>query len=691
MERIIIREVDNTSNVEQLSSYDVVYVPGFAPSPDSKYFRNPTLFTSKYQFLRAFNNTEGSTAAALPPTFEYDQPYPVATATTKGFPTYAIPYYSKTEIVSEDNGIVLSEFDNYNVFDNYYEHVDIVAPESDGEPDPTADWEPSVGVNYFLMTSDANEHITVRYSTLPLGENQTYVEIYGEQGSNNVYVSKVNPRELGWYEKKPGSDVLTSDTQIGYEYVDGVAVPKTYYGTIQTTPPMFYGGDPDPGYRYALYLLSLGIPVYFEVMNMAEAEPIDITSDFTSALVRYGTAGEEGERAIDPEKNGWYYDDGTGIKKFTNADPSDPLLITTETQALQLEMDWYMYADISLDSMYAGLENRFMSDPAAPDYSFDSMGDYSIKYISSGGYPTFEYGLLEDGEVKGSSLAYAMMELAERREDAVALIDHTNNPERSIYATDELSVSFKVREEMSNYSSDVTSYGAMFTPWYSCTHSAIVGTTDTDNVNIPFMPASLAFLSALAVQLRNYNPWLAVSGVTRGKVPYFGSLHTNQLLTNNVADSYQSVPQGAVSEGALVSINPITYIRQYGYCIWGNRTLRNNSSGTKATSFLNIRNLVSDIKKKLYEASERLLFEQNTDILWLDFKHIVSPLLDTMVSNNILSDYNMVKYNIDPESGEPVPAYMVLAHITIRPINSVEVFDLTVILENNEISVAETE
>ena len=62
-----------------------------------------------------------------------------------------------------------------------------------------------------------------------------------------------------------------------------------------------------------------------------------------------------------------------------------------------------------------------------------------------------------------------------------------------------------------------------------------------------------------------------------------------------------------------------------------------------------------------------------------------------MVSNNILSDYNMVKYNIDPESGEAVPAYMVLAHITIRPINSVEVFDLTVILENNDISVAETE
>ena len=62
-----------------------------------------------------------------------------------------------------------------------------------------------------------------------------------------------------------------------------------------------------------------------------------------------------------------------------------------------------------------------------------------------------------------------------------------------------------------------------------------------------------------------------------------------------------------------------------------------------------------------------------------------------MVSNSILSDYKLTKYNIDPMSGEPVPAYMILADIMIRPINSVEVFKLNVVLENNEVAVAETE
>ena len=38
MQRIIITEVDNTSNVEALSSYDVVYVPGFSNNGASPTF-----------------------------------------------------------------------------------------------------------------------------------------------------------------------------------------------------------------------------------------------------------------------------------------------------------------------------------------------------------------------------------------------------------------------------------------------------------------------------------------------------------------------------------------------------------------------------------------------------------------------------------------------------------------------------
>lgn len=694
MKRIIITEVDNTSNVEQLSSYDVVYVPGFSTMPaDPNYFRNPTLVTSKYQFKKMFGETV--------PTFDVEQHYPVATTTTDGFPSYAIPNYSS--LVVDGTSINLTSFTDIvdDPFTMYYTKVDIVAGQDQD------DWIPTDQTNYFLAIETAANQYTVEYTRLPLDEGATYVQTYGENGTywtdnevtGIVCQSAMSPLEAHWYENI-GTELdpayrVTGDTQINYTESDGgQTMIKKYYQSTRNTPPMFDAGDADPGYRYALYLLTIGIPVYYECMNCGNNwVELDLKSDFQSSLIKYGTIdegntddNETAVRYISPYNQGWWYYNGTSYVKC-----DDSSIKYTQASDIPDTATWYSGADISLDSMYTGLKKRFMTDPSAPDYSFDSIGDYSIKYVTSGGYPTFEYGRLSESneEDAPSGLAYAMMELCFNRGDAVALIDHTDNPERSIYEEEELSVIYKVRDTFANIDEKVATHGAMFTPWYSCTHAVITG--EGSSQWSVFMPASLAYLSSLSTQLKNYNPWLAVSGVSRGKVPYFGSLHTNYALTNNVADSYQSVPSDEISDQALISINPITYIRQYGYCIWGNRTLRNNKLGTKASSFLNIRNIVSDIKKKLYETSQQLLFEQNTDVLWLNFKSQVTPLLDNMVSNYILSDYKLTKYNIDPDSGDPVPAYMVLASLKIMPINSVEVFDLTIQLENNEISVAEEE
>ena len=668
MERIIIREVDNTSNVETLSTYDVVYVPGFSTqAADASLYRNPTLITSKYQFLRTFggNNNSDTTSSTIP-RFPVKQEWPVATESSNGFPTWAIPNYTNTKI--DNTPLNLSSFSDMDEVESFYTHVSITS-EEEGE-----DWVKDPNLNYFELTGTSSTGYTMSYSNLPLDPGQTYIEKYGPQALDNVYISAASPIDNDWYEASGTGYIRSSDTQISV--ASNTTTIKQYFQSESTTPVMFESNEPDPGYRYALYLLSLGIPVYFEQMNSVEFEEVDIVSDWESSLVKYGKSVEsQGSTVtyINPAENGWYYYDGTTYKRWE--DYTSPQY----TSADAVDQVWYSGSDISVQSLYEGLEKRFMSDSSEPDYSFDCMGDYSIKYISTGGYPTFEYGTAETNSsgrtVVKSGLAEAMMTLAQKRSDCVALIDHTNNPDRTIYEAEELSVIYQVREQFADLDEKIASHGAMFTPWYSCTHAVIAGETGATYPNA-FMPASLAFLSSLANQLRNYNPWLAVSGVTRGKVPFFGSLHTNQPLTNNVADSYQSVPSDEVSDYALISINPITYIRQYGYCIWGNRTLRN---------------LVSDIKKRLYEASQRLLFEQNTEILWINFKRLVTPLLDTMVSNNILSEYRMTKYNVDPESGEAVPAYKVLANIMIRPINSVEVFDLTIQLENNEISVTETE
>lgn len=638
MQRIIINEVDNTSNVENLSSYDVAYVPGFSSKSDSELYRIPTLITDIY----AFRDKYGSEV----PTFKTTQPYP------DGFPEEAIPnadvqstyeqaatndfsssdpsgivseyYDAKLEIPEGQDSITaeaLPEEHQYYYATIVDEHIHLNRIKiSDTVEDKdkqllleinkclggyveTTDSTPVSSKEYFTETNGVFSEITTPESFI---EGTTYYEV-DENEITSVYSSDYNPSINDLYELSSSGYVISQDTYIEDD--------KTYWIGINTPSPMFEIGDADTGYRYAALLLSMGMPVYYEQMNRGED-------------------------------------------------------------------------DITVENMYAGLAARFMGidendpDPTYPDFSFDSMGDFSVKFITTGGYPTFEY--------IDNSITNNMIDLARARKDSVALIDHTDNPDRPLDMHSSTSVISSVRRVDSSLptADEKATYAAMFTPWYECNNSIVAlevkeGSTSITEFNNKMMPGSLAYLTSLATQLLSYNPWLAVAGVTRGRVPYCGKLHTTRPLTNNLADSYQALPSDTDVTGLRnVSINPITYIRNYGYCIWGNRTLRNNAGGTKALSFLNIRNVVSDIKKRIYETSQSLLFDQNTDVLWLNFKSHVTPLLDEMVTDYILNDYTLTRYTIDPKDGTPVPAYKVLAIIRIQPINSVEVFELTVSLEN---------
>lgn len=589
MERIIISERDDTSNVERLASYDVAYVPGFASTPHGEYYRTPVFVSDRYEFVSKFGGEV--------PRFKKSQSYKYNGNDL--FPPKAI----------QNHGAAISfielQVNGYNeaadVPSAYYTRITEAYGESD-EVDPEK--------TYYGGEVDGTSNLyTLTKLTEPTKADLN--ELINTEGKNAYYCA-INPSDAEWYiTGTDNNKILTTET-----FIDPT---KTYFSAEEGPSNMFEAGDADPGYRYAIALLSRGMPVYFEQMN---------------------------ETYVRPEETG--------------------------------------DCDVSIESMYNGLMNRFVHEPDGADSSFDSMGDYSVKYITSGGYPTFEL----QGDFAG--LAGKMAEMAYKRKDSIALIDHTDNPDRPLDSINENSVINSIRS-VTGIDPAAETYCAMFTPWFECSDSNITsesGLTEqgsTRSIKNTMMPGSFAYLTALASQVQSYNPWLAVSGVTRGRVPYCDSLHTTKPLTNNIADTYQILPDATVaSDDQLVSINPITYIRNYGYCIWGNRTLRNNGTGTKALSFLNMRSAVSDIKKRLFEVSQQLLFEQNTDVLWLNFKSLVTPLLDTMKSDYILSDYTISRLYINPKDGKTVPAYEVMAVIRIQPINSVEIFDLTVVLENSE-------
>ena len=217
-------------------------------------------------------------------------------------------------------------------------------------------------------------------------------------------------------------------------------------------------------------------------------------------------------------------------------------------------------------------------------YTLMDKGEYQIKFLTLGAYPSFEFGLDKTGtgSIETYNVFDNLIETAAKRGDCIALVDHTNNSTRTLqttagsvyanlsaYVKNSLTITRKGGDSEDGYT-----YGAMFTPY-------AIYKLSTQNNTQHTLPASFGYLSAFAASTQVNPNWYAVAGVSRG-IPS-GLIGLSQNITNTIADLYQ--PRNNVA------INCITNIKPYGYTIWGNRTLKNNSADgdLKALSFLNIR------------------------------------------------------------------------------------------------------
>lgn len=314
----------------------------------------------------------------------------------------------------------------------------------------------------------------------------------------------------------------------------------------------------------------------------------------------------------------------------------------------------------------------------------EDKNEFQVKYITSGGYPTFMPVLDKEGK-ETYPLADSLIATAYNRGDAVALVDHMDDAAAPLRYNDRdsagnpKSIYAKVNDWFK--SGATNSFGAMFTPWgdYSC-----VTVTDIDRM-MQSMPASFGYLMSLAVAIKSSPNWLAIAGVARGSVPNLKELNTNAILTNVIAEDYQ--PKWG-AEGNQVSVNAITNIKPYGLTIWGNRTLEPVAEkGTTALNFLNTRNMISDIKKLAYSTAKSLMFEQDSDTLWLRFKSGISPLLDQLKGGFGISNYKIIrgttKYN-----GDPLTRGEMAAVIKIYPLYAIEYFEITVVVADEDVAVS---
>jgi hypothetical protein len=437
---------------------------------------------------------------------------------------------------------------------------------------------------------------------------------------------------------------------------------------LNTGAVMFKAGTEDPAYVMAKELLAAGIGVLYERVNEVdiEYEKVTLEKDKDGNLITENNG-----------TNDWYYINKNGKYKSYNVPDNKEALddgVDTTPVYIPYEDDnTYKVSSkgaIHVDTMYNYLGSAYqVSDTAG----ISDRGNYSVKYLTSGGYPTFEYD--------SGSIVTSMLALAEKRGDCVALIDHLDNPKRSINPNSGDSVYSALQTGKSGYKNG--DFGAMFTPWATYNRTTSDYTEDEDSVRTTIKvkalraPASFAYLMSLADSIKTNANWLAIAGAARGGVLNLADGGMDVVIPNGVADAMQPRKEA-------IAINAITNIKPYGMTIWGNRTMKPITDNLVATDFLNIRNLISDIKKTCYRTARKATFEQDTDILWVNFKSEIAKLLERMKSGYGISGYKIVR---DYDHAMAAEKATLCAKIIIYPTYAVEDFYITVVLQDDEVSV----
>ena len=338
------------------------------------------------------------------------------------------------------------------------------------------------------------------------------------------------------------------------------------------------------------------------------------------------------------------------------------------------------------------------------DYCSD-RNQYDIKFIlAKEGETAIAEG--EPGEAK-SELEVALT-IAQKRKDCAVVYSKVTSTYNKIEQTllkakcNYIGSATASDADQKFYSDEVrTPVGKYVLPYY-----AEGGVHEDDVAGRPVLDAGkahiLAFLDNVA---KGRAEWLAIAGSTRGAIP--GSYKVDGYLKEEEIDTMQLRTYDSTEDASNIAINPIVNMNPWGTRIWGNRTCLPNTNVTTdgeiaaddggnvdksptdqlvASSFANIRIAICDIKKAIYKAARRYQFEQNTDVLWVNFTSSVNSLLEEMKSSYGIVGYRWKRDSANEQRGE------LRAILQVTPIEAVEDFTVTVELKDsldNNVQIAE--
>lgn len=188
---------------------------------------------------------------------------------------------------------------------------------------------------------------------------------------------------------------------------------------------------------------------------------------------------------------------------------------------------------------------------------------------------------------------------------------------------------------------------------------------DPDTGTLVQVPPSVAVLGAYSLNDRVAHPWFAPAGFARGALNSV-EMASVRLNRTNLDDLYEA------------DINPITAFPGTGVTIWGQKTLQ---AANSALDRINVRRLLIDIRRKVRNVANTLLFEPNREETLEKFTSLVNPILQKVQEQSGVDRYKAV-IDTSTTTQADVENNTIRGKIYIQPTRSVEFVALDFVVTN---------
>lgn len=299
--------------------------------------------------------------------------------------------------------------------------------------------------------------------------------------------------------------------------------------------------------------------------------------------------------------------------------------------------------------------NHVLDDSTDPkeNYAYESVRR-AIDIVSDA--EEVEYNILTAPNIVEPTLTQKLVDVAEDRGDALAIIDIEGDLTPAAESTstykDRIGNVDNAVKKMKDRQID-SSFAACYYPY--------VQIVDRLSNNLVFAPPSVVALGVLSNSEAREKLWFAPAGFNRGGltagaagIPVIG---ITQKLSKAERDRLYDA-----------NINPIASFPSEGIVVFGQKTLQANPS---ALDRINVRRLLIFLKKEISRIANNVLFDQNAQVTWNRFTSAVEPFLRGVQSGLGLQDFKVV---LDETTTTPdlVDRNVLYAKIFLKPTKAIE-------------------